>query len=467
MSSLSSYRGLRFAPRLEGLEGRTVPATFTVRNLADAGAGSLRQAVLDANAAPGADVIRFAPAARGTVTLTSGELAITDDVRIDGPGAGRLAVSGNDTSRVFNIAAGADVAIDDLTVTRGRALLQGGGIRNAGTLTLSHAVVSDNVVVGLPGATPTVDAMGGGIRNTGTLTVRHTVFVGNQSLGAAGDPGGPGSTGLGGAIMSAGTPAAPAAADISHSTFVGNRAVGGAAGAGAAATRAGLGGAVLNATGSLTVRHSLFRDNEAVGGAGGAAGAGALGFGAGGAIANGAFAGSATLAVSDSTFAGNRAAGGATGAGTVPQAGRGGAIANFVSAAAPLPVAVTATATVTRSTLLGNQAVGGPGTVGGAGQGGGIANLNGALTVSDSLLALNRADGGDGGGDGQGGGIFNGGPAPLGTPTLALLRSVVALNRADGGSGQGGLFLAPGGVAVADPLTVFLANDVVGDLGDL
>src|SRR5262247_2153339 len=93
-----------FVPRLEALEDRTVPSTFTVGNLADSGPGSLRQAILDANDHPGADVIAFAPAARdGAIVLTSGELLITDDLRIDGPGAGRLAVSGNDASRVFRI----------------------------------------------------------------------------------------------------------------------------------------------------------------------------------------------------------------------------------------------------------------------------------------------------------------------------------------------------------------------------
>ena len=49
-----------FVPRLDVLEDRTVPSTFTVTNLADGGPGSLRQAVLDANGNPGADVIQFA-----------------------------------------------------------------------------------------------------------------------------------------------------------------------------------------------------------------------------------------------------------------------------------------------------------------------------------------------------------------------------------------------------------------------
>lgn len=53
---------LAAAPRLQVLEGRALlSTTFTVTNLANSGDGSLRQAILDANANPGADVIRFAP----------------------------------------------------------------------------------------------------------------------------------------------------------------------------------------------------------------------------------------------------------------------------------------------------------------------------------------------------------------------------------------------------------------------
>src|SRR5262249_20569106 len=47
-----------YAPNLMLLEDRTLPSTFTVMNLADHGAGSLRDAVQAANQNPGADLIQ-------------------------------------------------------------------------------------------------------------------------------------------------------------------------------------------------------------------------------------------------------------------------------------------------------------------------------------------------------------------------------------------------------------------------
>ena len=98
--------------------------TFVVTNLNDSGTGSLRQAILDANANPGYDIITFAldsslgagPGASvdlysATVTtgsniiaLTTGPLEITDSVAVVGPGANLLRVSGEGSSPVFSIA---------------------------------------------------------------------------------------------------------------------------------------------------------------------------------------------------------------------------------------------------------------------------------------------------------------------------------------------------------------------------
>ena len=82
-------------PRLLALESRVTPAVFTVLNTNDAGAGSLRQAILDANALAGADIINFDPAVFSTpqtISLTTAAqagsmLGIGDAVTINGPGA--------------------------------------------------------------------------------------------------------------------------------------------------------------------------------------------------------------------------------------------------------------------------------------------------------------------------------------------------------------------------------------------
>src|SRR5262245_41836428 len=262
---------------VEPLEDRTVPSTFTVRNLADSGPGSLRQAILDANDRPGADTIRFAPAASdGTIALTSGQLSITDDLIIDGPGANALAVSGNDASRVFRISSGVSVTIDDLTITHGRAD-NGGGIWNAGgNLTLIRVVVSDNQALGAPGS----GAQGGGVFNQGgtvtvTLsTVGDNVVVGGLRLNATPTPG------QGGGIAND----VGATLIVAQSTFSDNRAIGGAGAPGVAGSNGNGAGIWNGGDSSLTVSHSTISGNQAVGGSGGAGGAG--GQGNGGALHN-------------------------------------------------------------------------------------------------------------------------------------------------------------------------------------
>src|SRR5262249_59061358 len=120
----AAVRPRRVGLAVEALEDRAVPSTFMVVNLADSGAGSLRQAVLAANVNPGPDTINFADGLHGTIPLNTGQLNITDDLAIDGPGADLLAVSGTHQSRVFGISGGAAVALPRLTATDGVA---GGG----------------------------------------------------------------------------------------------------------------------------------------------------------------------------------------------------------------------------------------------------------------------------------------------------------------------------------------------------
>jgi hypothetical protein len=123
--------------------------TFTVTNANDSGAGSLRDAVGQANALAGADTIDLSGVS-GTITLTSGQISIQEQVSILGPGAATLALSGNNASRVFNMYRGSvsdyDVLVSGLTIAGGNVTGTGGGItaRNI-NLTLEDVVIRDNI----------------------------------------------------------------------------------------------------------------------------------------------------------------------------------------------------------------------------------------------------------------------------------------------------------------------------------
>jgi hypothetical protein len=167
------------------LEDRYVPSTFTVSNLLDSGSGSLRQAILDANANPGADTITFSPGLQGTITLarTSGELYVTDSVTITGPGADQLAVSGDNINRVFEFARGTTDTLGGLTIENGYAPATsgaGGGILNYGSLTVNACTIANNYVAGSD------SALGGGIYNNDILTVTNSTIANNTAHGMNG-----------------------------------------------------------------------------------------------------------------------------------------------------------------------------------------------------------------------------------------------------------------------------------------
>src|SRR2546422_3326762 len=108
-------RGCRqpWRPRLEVLEDRTMPSTLTVLNTLDSGAGSLRQAILDA--APG-DTI--AVTAAGTIALNN-TLTIDKDLTVSGPGRDRLTVSGQKLIRDFAVFGAINVTLSGLTIADG------------------------------------------------------------------------------------------------------------------------------------------------------------------------------------------------------------------------------------------------------------------------------------------------------------------------------------------------------------
>ena len=85
-SSVGNVEAVNLLDQSNPIQWQGLLATYTVINTSDTGAGSLRQAITDANANAGTDNISFNIAGTGvhTITLTSTLPHITDTVMIDG-----------------------------------------------------------------------------------------------------------------------------------------------------------------------------------------------------------------------------------------------------------------------------------------------------------------------------------------------------------------------------------------------
>ncbi|MDQ5909577.1 MAG: hypothetical protein QG599_1672 [Pseudomonadota bacterium] len=246
--------------------------SFEVTNLNDSGTGSLRQTVINANNIAGSNTITFQTGLTGVITLTGGALDITDDLTIQGPGAGSLAIDGDSASRIFTVGSGKTALIDSLTLQNGFTtdVAGGGAILNNGNLTISNSAFTNNQ------ATPSNSFLGGGaIQNYGILTVTYSTFSNNTAVS-------------GGAINNA----IGSTADLRNSTFTSNIAThnsstGGGGGifsrgtltvdyctfggATVANTSASDGGGLYVWEGSATVKNSTIADNTAAWGGGGIA----------------------------------------------------------------------------------------------------------------------------------------------------------------------------------------------------
>lgn len=299
----------RFRPSLNRLEARLAPATFFVTTLNDSGPGSLRQAILDANAQPGDDVVSIQVA--GTIGVSGDLPALSTNIDMQGPGDEMLTVRGS-----LAVDAGATVAISGLRVSNPSTMANGisnsgalaltdvtvsgfslsgirnnfvaplsvtmsvtnctifengagianawgtatisdstirnnkHGIGNSGTMTLTNSIVNGNFIQ---------DADGGGIYNSGPLTIINSRITGNGTLcSAVGSQGG-----LGGGILNFET------LTVANSIIEGNYAVSyHSAGLG------GWGGGVLN-YGTATFTDCSISDNSAFNyGSGGSGGRG-------------------------------------------------------------------------------------------------------------------------------------------------------------------------------------------------
>ena len=415
--------------KLECLENRLTLSSspFIVTSGADSGAGSLRAAI--ASAVPG-ETIKFANSVH-SITLTSGELPISTSLTIEGPGAGKLTISGDNNSRIFDVSGAVSVTIAGVTIADGLVNTTntgdaidpswgGGGIlNNDATLTLVNDTLTNNQAVGVPGQ----DEFGGGLFNyLGSATVSGCTFTGNQVTGAGSGDAIGGSAG--GAIDNYGG----ATLVVANSTFSNNSVVSTAglfyfALGGAIESNAGVAGATPS---TATLTDCKFLDNLAQ--------AGAQALSNGGAILSEGPGTSMTL--TGCQISGNRSVGGADGIDQTGQ-GLGGGVMNAGSMV------------ITGCTITDNQAVGGNNGSplqqpwNGAGFGGGIENA-GTLTVSGSTVSGNIAQGGANasgpGSNAYGGGIQNG-------ATMTVTDSLISNNVAIAGQGGAGASIATVGAA--------------------
>lgn len=177
-------------------------AIFTVTNSNDSGAGSLRQAVLDANATGTANTINFNTgrhfSVARTITLTSGELVITSPITITGPVPliQRVSISGNDASRVMSTQSvgAANVTMRNLTIRNGSVSGFGAGIQfsdGSATLTMENSTVLDCAALG----TSLIPSGGGLSASGGTLILNNCKLISNSSMGLWGRVGSQGRAG--------------------------------------------------------------------------------------------------------------------------------------------------------------------------------------------------------------------------------------------------------------------------------
>ena len=333
-----SVRTVRRTPRIllqaEPLEDRATPAIFTVTSTADSGPGSLRQAVLAANATSGvADTITFDPAVFSTaqtIQLSTGQMTITDSLTIDGPGANLLTVSANPNAlsvanRVFSVTGVGtlDVTLSGMTMTGGNLSgpNDGGAVLDGDeNLTLDSVVITGNQTA----------RFGGGVSVAGSasLTVRNSTISNNVANGTGfGGGGGIDMQGVLGSLV------------VQNSTISGNTANRG-------------GGIYFYFGGSLQVTNSTISGNVALNSSTAYSGGGISFFGT-------AFG----FQIANSTIDGNNATG----------AGGGIALASF-----------SGTADIRNSTITGNTCT--------AGRGGGIVknSSSGTLQLSNTVVALNN-----------------------------------------------------------------------------
>ena len=347
-------------------------ATWTATNNLNSGVGSLRAALASAQ---NGDIVTFSSGM--TVQLTS-ELLINKNITVDGDlnndGVADVTLDGQYKTRVVEVTSGSTVTLDGLVITKGLVAGNGGN-----------------------GGSAAAGAMGGGIFNAGILTLNNVTVTANAASGGGGGGGvtggyvgggGGGGAGIGGQTGGHGGSSGPATG-----TYAGGAGSANAGGYGGGYSPTDMGGRGGTSTGG-------------VGGNGGNAGAGYSHGGNGGSASNG------SLSIG----------GGGGGSGWDKVGGVGGNAAGGIYNASSGTLKVIGTSVISNNIAAGGGG-GGGGGVGSNGADGGaggrgvgaIWNNGGVVLITASNFAAISGNGAASGG----GGLSNGGST--GTTPSALV----------------------------------------------
>jgi uncharacterized repeat protein (TIGR01451 family) len=424
---------------LEVLEERALPSNYSAASTSD-----LINDILSANASATPSTITLGaplvpinfifsspynidalPTITGNITIVG-----TNDDIIE-----RSTAPGTPAFRLFEVAAGGSLTLQNLTLEGGLAtsiapgpfFAVGGAIASSGALNLSGVTVKSNKAVASSGIFGPIGGVGGAALGGGLFVDGGSVSLTNDNFSANkayGGTGGNGSiAGAGGRALGGGLFVSEGSVSLRNNTFKGNLAVGGPGGNGIDGGNGGNGGHggtggqaeggglfVEGAAASVTSSGDTFSGNEAIGGDGGRGGNGSGTGGTGGAGGTGglagdgqggamAFASIPIVTLSNDSLHNNFAVGGDGGHG-----GSGGDGANV-----PSDINIGAG---------GNGGHGGYGGNGGDGDGGGLsfAAVSQANLSNDTLSTNGAAGGfgGTGGNGGNGGNASNGGVGGLG-----------------------------------------------------
>ncbi|QYY82212.1 MULTISPECIES: Ig-like domain-containing protein [Pseudomonas] len=347
-------------------------ATWTATNNLNSGVGSLRAALASAQ---NGDIVTFSSGM--TVQLTS-ELLINKNITVDGDlnndGVADVTLDGQYKTRVVEVTSGSTVTLDGLVITKGLVAGNGGN-----------------------GGSAAAGAMGGGIFNAGILTLNNVTVTANAASGGGGGGGvtggyvgggGGGGAGIGGQTGGHGGSSGPGTG-----TYAGGAGSANAGGYGGGYSPTDMGGRGGTSTGG-------------VGGNGGSAGAGYSHGGNGGSASNG------SLSIG----------GGGGGSGWDKVGGVGGNAAGGIYNASSGTLKVIGTSVISNNIAAGGGG-GGGGGVGSNGADGGaggrgvgaIWNNGGVVLITASNFAAISGNGAASGG----GGLSNGGST--GTTPSALV----------------------------------------------